>query len=383
MIASKENINIGKMFKMSIINNKNYQYDDYSTFHLNVFTKPNYPVKCKKVLITETGTIPVTSIVNFQIIKYDISGMIKSQNYKKKFYKNVYYPQFGIKIGDLFRIFKSHDEKFDKNKSVFDDDYQHIYKKILKCDLDYTNNPIIGSDYMLYKQSFNNLNELANCVFLFSHFNKLYDFVRGITKNNVENNYTPLIQKQVLDIINIIMENNNKSALQSIVNIYYFGRTTKDNQESYIRFEKPMNIMDLGEKYFSDSQEYHKLVKIIARYKKNNKEENFTPYLAKSFNEIEHIPIKYLDSIYVNGCNVSDYYIFSDILKNHKERIRMNFKSGHMEKRKNICYGCNRNCTYCWPLDSKHVKRTINRHIIKDGVDDYYYQKTFKTDLFI
>lgn len=380
MVASKENISIGKMFKMSIINNKNYQYDDHSTFHLNVFTKPNYPVKCKNVIITETGTIPVTSIVNFQIIKYDISGMIKSQNYKKKFYKNVYYPQFGIKIGDLFRLFKSFDENFDKNKSIFDDDYQHIYKKILKCDLDYTNNPIIGSDYMLYKQSFNNLNELANCVFLFSRFNKLYDFIREMIKNNKEDHYTPLIQKQVLDIINIIIENNNKSALQSIVNIYYFGRTTRDVQSSYIQFKKPMSILDVGEKYCQDSQDYRKVLKIFTRHKKNNCEE-IIPYLAKSYNECEHIPIKYIDSVYINYYDGADP--FYDIFRFHQESGKLNHRTGNMKKYKIKFSGCGKNCSWCWPNDSKHVKKNMHRHIIKEGVDDYHYQKSFKIDPFI
>lgn len=382
MITSKENINIGKMFKTSIINNKNYQYDDYSTFHLNVFTKPLYPTKCKNVIITETGTIPVSSTINFHIIKYDISGMIKSQNYKKKIYKTIYYPQFGIKIGDLFRIFKSHDDTFDKNTSIFEDDYQHIYKKILKCDLDYTNNPIIGSDYMLYKQSFNNLTEFANYVFLFSNFNKLYDVIRGLAKNNNETDCIPLIQKRVIEILNSIMDNNNKSTLQSVINIYYFGRTTRDKEESFIIFKKPMNIMDLGEKYCQDSQDYHKVVKILARYKKNNIDEEFTQYLAKSVEELEKIPIKYLDSIYIHSYNYRDF--FGDILRNHYESIKMNYKSGHMEqRRKYFYYGCGKNCSWCWPNDSKDVKRNMNKRIIKEGIKDYYYQKSFKLDPFI
>lgn len=350
MITSKNNIQLGKVFEL--IFSKNYQFENAQECSIFLFEKfDRYSsYKCKNIMIEPCGTINVSLDIPFQIVKYEVSGKIKwigNYHKKKSCYKTVYYPQFGVKVGDIFRIYRCQNQE----ETDFDHDYQKMYKKILKVNIDYDDNPIMEST----STKINTLDQFANQVVLFSNFDHIYKELKRLRNlsNVSKEKKDKAFQEYIIKMMNDVILSFTKTKLQEYVNIYYFGRPTFEQEETIIEFDEPMNIMDIGEKYFNDDGSYNIIKRMYNRKVKND----VADYVFKNYDEFENqiktIKCEDFDHIYFNS--ISKYSrIFKDLYYELKSR------------NKKIYY------SHGFYHDSRKVKKRVYfRKFIKDEVENF------------
>jgi hypothetical protein len=317
---------------------KNYTKDT-SFRTLFASDNPISYVKTGEIQIQVDNNIGQT--ITFALICYDCSGHTDIYKNGIKVKKPVLVPYFGIKVADLFKIFRHVNYEVDFG----DKKITKMYKNILKIDPDYS--LCVPSSYGLNYINTNHstINEFINSVVLFPEFNNL---------NIVTSNY--------IVVLNSIFSTLSSIAMLEIIQKYMYGSNyvSPTSTENIISFGEPIKIMDLGEKYCKDKSEYHMMKRILNKKKVTNKD--ITPYIYKSFKEFDnHVNDKSFNMFSLNSCylvdiNVSLFKdIFQVILVNHKVSGERN--------------GFSCKCSYCVPNINAAKKRVIVT--MKSEYEDY------------
>jgi hypothetical protein len=148
---------------------------------------------------------------------------------------------FGIKIGDLFKYFRSGDFS-----TTFDSDTHKFYKNVLKLELDYDNSPILVfggiSGRVVTKKIIGNHNyqTFANSTVVFANPSNLTRF----SEKNLQNIVT--------EFVNSIHASINIASMQHLVDAYYMRNHEDDC--NCIEFSEPKSLIDIIQVYHKDNK---------------------------------------------------------------------------------------------------------------------------------